>query len=262
MADPVQGLASRPGAGRRLPADWTAARIRLERGNHEFAGARDLLLGAGAAGPIQRPFAAVLGCADARVPIELVFGQAVNDVFVVRLAGNVLGAECLGSLDYAVEHFGSSLRLLVVLGHGQCGAVTAAVDAYLEPSRYLDVATSHPLRAIMDRLFIAVRGAVALLERVHGPAVRRRPGYRAALVDVAVVVNAAVAAYSLQGELRARRASRVRAVYGIYDLATRAVGRGLLGGPGLAAPPADPAAFARLGVRLARSTHVRRLLAG
>jgi carbonic anhydrase len=283
MIDLVYRIESGRGGARRAPSDWAAARRRLERGNRQFAAVvarhgrpggagratriirldpRNLGLGTAAGAPAQRPFAAVLGCADARVPIELVFGQAVNELFVVRLAGNVLGAECLGSLDYAVEHFGDTLRLMVVLGHGQCGAVTAAADAFLRPAGYLEVATSHPLRAIMDRLFIAVRGAAWILERTYGSAVSQRPGYRDALIDLAVVANVVLAAYSLQGELRARRAARLRPVYGVYDLATRHVGRGFLGGPGLAEPPADAAGFARLGARLAASAHVRRLLAG
>src|SRR5690606_32102297 len=80
--------------------------------------------------PAQAPFAAVLCCSDARVPPEFLFGQTVNDLFVVRVAGNVPSSDCIGSLDYAVAKL-SSLRLLAVLGHTRCGAVTATVDAYL-----------------------------------------------------------------------------------------------------------------------------------
>src|SRR6185312_15123878 len=80
----------------------------------------------------QEPFALVLGCSDARVPTELVFHQDSNDLFVVRVAGNVLGIECLGSIDFAVARM-KSIRLLTVLGHTNCGAVTSAVDMYLEP---------------------------------------------------------------------------------------------------------------------------------
>ena len=59
---------------------------------------------------MQEPFAAVLGCADARVPVEIVFGQGFNDLFVVRVAGNVLGDECLGSLDFAVSNLAAGLK--------------------------------------------------------------------------------------------------------------------------------------------------------
>ena len=62
---------------------------------------------------------------------------------MVRVAGNILGQEQSGSIDYAVGHLGSSLKVIVVLGHSQCGAVTAAVDAFLHPVEYLELASSH-----------------------------------------------------------------------------------------------------------------------
>ena len=83
----------------------------------------------------QEPFAAVLGCADARVPIELVFNEGPNELFVVRVAGNSLGTDVLGSFHYAISHLRKSLRLLVVLGHSGCGALTAAVDAFPRSGR-------------------------------------------------------------------------------------------------------------------------------
>ena len=145
--------------------------------------------------------------------------------------------------------------------------MTTAVDSYLTPGRYLTVATSHPLRAIVDRLFIAVRGAARILETVFGAAVSERPGYRATLIDLAVIVNAALAAYSLQEAMRMHRALDLQVVYGVYDLTSRCVRRGLPGPGddsdlGLEEPPADLEAFARLGTRLAEGEHVRRLLAG
>lgn len=73
----------------------------------------------------QHPFAAVLSCADSRVPVELVFDQGIGDLFVVRVAGNVATASEIGSLEYGVEHLG--VPVIVVLGHGKCGAVTAAM---------------------------------------------------------------------------------------------------------------------------------------
>jgi len=73
----------------------------------------------------QRPFAIVLACADSRVAPELVFDQRVGDIFVVRVAGNIADNASVGSIEYAVEHFGS--RLLLVLGHEKCGAVEAAL---------------------------------------------------------------------------------------------------------------------------------------
>lgn len=73
----------------------------------------------------QNPFAVILGCADSRVPPELVFDQGLGDLFVVRDAGNVIDDEMLGSIEYAVEHLG--VHLVMVLGHEKCGAVSAAV---------------------------------------------------------------------------------------------------------------------------------------
>ncbi|MFI5353539.1 MAG: carbonic anhydrase [Candidatus Binatales bacterium] len=78
----------------------------------------------------QHPFAAILGCSDSRVPPEIVFDQGLGDLFVVRLAGNVADPVALDSLDYAVTHLGT--RLILVLGHERCGAVTAAVEGYGE----------------------------------------------------------------------------------------------------------------------------------
>lgn len=74
----------------------------------------------------QEPFACVLGCADSRVPPELIFDQGLGDLFTVRTAGEVLDESIIGSIEYAVEHL--SVPLVVVLGHESCGAVTAAVD--------------------------------------------------------------------------------------------------------------------------------------
>jgi carbonic anhydrase len=74
----------------------------------------------------QSPFAVIVSCSDSRVPPELIFDQGLGDIFVVRVAGNVLGAIELGSVEYAVEHLGA--KLVVVLGHEQCGAVKATID--------------------------------------------------------------------------------------------------------------------------------------
>ena len=79
----------------------------------------------------QHPFATVLGCSDSRVPPELVFDQGLGDLFVVRLAGNVADTVAIESIDYSVQHLG--VRLIMVLGHDKCGAVTAAVVGHDEP---------------------------------------------------------------------------------------------------------------------------------
>lgn len=84
----------------------------------------------------QKPKAIVLACADSRVPPELLFDQSLGDLFVVRAAGNVADSITLGSIEYAVEHLGA--RLLVVLGHEECGAVAAASGSAKMPSRHLE----------------------------------------------------------------------------------------------------------------------------
>jgi carbonic anhydrase len=270
---------------RRLPTNADEARRTLEQGSEEFAS-----LGAGAAGegcdtsrviyfnladvgvdpqqdvPKQEPFAAVLGCSDARVPMELVFDRACNELFVVRVAGNVLGREELGSLDYAVEYLGESLKLLVVLGHSRCGAVTAAVDTYLRPGDYLGLASNHPLRAIVDSIFPAVRGADRILSEVWGEDVRLRPGYRSALVETAIVVNAALTASALREEFTAEGRPHPAVVYGVYDLALRRVHVPLEGEAApapparLAEPPRTLDDFRELGRQVATSAHLRKIL--
>lgn len=178
---------------------------------------------AGAA-PDQAPFALVLGCSDARVPIESVFDRSFNDVFVIRIAGNVLGTECIGSFDYAVRQLGGSLHAVVVLGHTGCGAVTAAVNAYLAPDDFADIALTHPLRTLVDRILIAVRGAANGFERAAGPDITRHPGYRAALVEASVYLNAAIAAFDLQREARSAGTREIQAFYGVCDIGTMLVG--------------------------------------
>jgi len=86
--------------------------------------------------PKQAPFAVVVGCSDARVPTEMIFGQGFNDLFVIRVAGNVLGDVCLGSIDFALSALSDSVKVVVMLGHSGCGAVTGAVDAYLRPLKF------------------------------------------------------------------------------------------------------------------------------
>lgn len=76
--------------------------------------------------PHQEPFAAVVGCSDSRVPVELIFDQGIGDIFVIRTAGNNVGGDMvMGSVEYAVEHLG--VKVLLVLGHGSCGGVTSAI---------------------------------------------------------------------------------------------------------------------------------------
>ena len=222
---------------RQSPADADAACRHLEEGNQRFASLgtgqhasprivymdmEDIGLAAPGGVPVQQPFAVVLGCADARVPTEMIFDCACNELFVVRVAGNIISQEQLGSIDYAVEHLGRNLKLIVVLGHSQCGAVTAAVDAFLKPAEYLGLSTSHHLRSIINILFPAVRGAVQAISVRWGDEAANLPGYRAALIESSVLINAALMASILRSEFEDPAQER-RIIFGVYDLLSRRV---------------------------------------
>ena len=101
---------------------------------------------------IQQPFAVILGCSDARVPAEIVFDQGLGDLFVIRIAGNVVAPSGIGSVEFAVERFG--VQLAVVLGHTRCGAIDATLEAVSRPER----AHSPGLRSIVDRVRPSIEG--------------------------------------------------------------------------------------------------------
>jgi carbonic anhydrase len=103
----------------------------------------------------QEPFAIVLGCSDSRVPAEIVFDQGLGDLFVIRIAGNIIAPSGVGSVEFAAARFGT--RLVVVLGHSSCGAVVAT----LEELRGTPQAQSRNLRSIVDRVRPAVEKLVA-----------------------------------------------------------------------------------------------------
>src|SRR5512134_1581967 len=75
----------------------------------------------------QEPFAIVLGCSDSRVPAEIVFDQGLGDLFVIRVAGNIVAPSQVGSIEFAAERYG--VRLVVVMGHSSCGAIDASIEA-------------------------------------------------------------------------------------------------------------------------------------
>jgi carbonic anhydrase len=248
------------------PVDAEAARRRLDDGNRAFGALMEGLAAGHAPAhcviPVdakalglmaqdrkaarQVPFAAVLGCSDARVPIELIFNEGPNDLFVVRVAGNGLGSEVLGSLKYAADQLGDSMKLAVVLGHSCCGAVSAAVDVFLQPSRYLAYATDHALRGILDRLLIVVQASAKAMQESRGPDLAAHPHYREALIEVSIGLNAALAAYNLQQDISKLGPGRLRAVYGVYVLESRKLWAPRAGGgewSGLADPPTDSSAF-------------------
>jgi carbonic anhydrase len=134
-----------------IPAQQALARLR--EGNRRF-----VETGSGPAGrpsAAQQPFAIVLGCSDSRVPAELVFGQGFGDLFVIRVAGNIVAPSQVGSVEFAAERF--ETRLAVVLGHTQCGAVAATLEELRQPQGH----QSPNLRAIVDRILPAVAPLLA-----------------------------------------------------------------------------------------------------
>jgi carbonic anhydrase len=100
----------------------------------------------------QEPFAAILGCSDSRVPVEVVFDQGLGDLFVIRVAGNIVAPSQIGSVEFAAERFGT--RLVVVLGHSRCGAVQATIEELQRPTE----SQSRNLQSIVDRVRPAVEG--------------------------------------------------------------------------------------------------------
>ena len=181
--------------------------------------------------PRQEPFALVLGCADARTPAEITFCQSFNDLFNIRVAGNVLGRECAGSVRYAIENFApasrplegnpQSLRAMIALGHLNCGAVKAAVGAFqddLSPAQTSDCSVG----AILQQIdFPALMVAVEVFDSPDGfgPRASREKLYLVALCDLVVNLNAAWTAHQLQSLIPPDPVTRegLEACFGIFD---------------------------------------------
>lgn len=134
---------------------------RLQEGNRQFVAGNynaadhvaELKLTAANAG--QQPFAVVLGCSDSRVPVEIVFNQGFGDLFVIRVAGNIVAPSQVGSIEFAAEKFG--IKLVVVLGHTHCGAIEATLEEMSRPTS----SQSRNLRSIVDRIRPSVQGLLA-----------------------------------------------------------------------------------------------------
>jgi carbonic anhydrase len=106
----------------------------------------------------QEPFAIVLGCSDSRVPVEIVFNQGPGDLFVIRVAGNIVAPSLVGSVEFAADRFGT--RLVVVMGHSSCGAIAATIEELHRPTTN----KSPNLRAIVDRIRPGVEALVTSKE--------------------------------------------------------------------------------------------------
>jgi carbonic anhydrase len=115
----------------------------------------------------QQPFAIVLGCSDSRVPAEIVFDQGLGDLFVIRVAGNVVAPSQVGSVEFAAAKFGTPL--VVVLGHSRCGAIEATIDELQQPAG----TRSRNLRSIVNRVRPSVEALLATELRHDRPALVR-----------------------------------------------------------------------------------------
>lgn len=136
------------------------ALARLQEGNQRFASDEprrstlgretrpaDVMAG-------QEPFAIILGCSDSRVPAEIIFDQGLGDLFVIRVAGNIVAPSQVGSIEFAAARFGT--RLVVVLGHSRCGAVLSTLEEMERPAEN----RSPNLRSIVDRIRPTIEGLV------------------------------------------------------------------------------------------------------
>jgi carbonic anhydrase len=122
----------------------------------------------------QNPFAIVLGCSDSRAPAEIVFDQGLGDLFVIRVAGNIVAPSQVGSVEFAAERFDT--RLVVVMGHTQCGAIDAAIEALT--ADHTSAPTSRNLQSIVNRVRPAVESLVAT-DLKNDPVRLRREAMRA-----------------------------------------------------------------------------------
>jgi carbonic anhydrase len=195
---PVLSLAASDHSSSSVSPDTALAR--LKAGNHRFvatsvSGGKPTAARRAETASGQHPFAIVVGCADSRTSPEIVFDQNIGDIFVIRTAGNLVDDYALGSIEYAVSHFG--VRLIVVLGHQKCGAVQAALSGGDAPGH---------VHAIVRAIQPAVHAS------------KGRPGDP--LVNAIHENDAEVAAKIRKKAHLADAASQVRIVEGYYDLHT------------------------------------------
>jgi carbonic anhydrase len=155
----------------------------------------------------------------------------------------VLGDLCLGSIDFALSALNDSVRVIVMLGHSGCGAVTAAVDAYLRPLKFWSKSISPNLRSLTQRVFVSVREAANGFKQTWGPDAANMPGYREALIEAAVCINAAQAAFDLRQEVERNGKWEIEVLYGVHNIRNHQV-----------CMPVDPSALrADENVRLAQA---------
>ncbi len=144
----------------------------------------------------QKPFAVIVGCSDSRIPPEILFDQGLGDIFVIRVAGNIVDDVALGSIEYAVDHLGATL--VVVLGHSKCGAVTATVQG----------GEAH--------------GHIGSIVKAIVPAVKKAKGKKGDLTDNAIRANVELVSKQVKTSTpilaKLVRAGKVKVVGAYYDI--------------------------------------------
>jgi carbonic anhydrase len=210
--------------------------------------------------PTQMPIAVMIGCSDARVPPEILFGVGLNDLFIIRAAGNVLGQEATGSLLYAVQTFappkhvlGRSLRAVVVVGHRGCGAVKAALQAH-QAGISVSSATGTPIDAILAQIGGQLSIGVRAFEARHGLGSSYRPENLGPLLDLVVFLNTAEIARQAREAIdrwTPSTSAEVAVAYGVLDplhrhVHARPVPQGTADHVGFAPPPVGREALAPL----------------
>ncbi|MEP3477753.1 MAG: carbonic anhydrase [Fuerstiella sp.] len=149
----------------------------------------------------QKPFATILGCSDSRVPPELLFDQGFGDLFVIRIAGNVVDTDVTGSVEYGVDHLGT--RLVVVMGHDGCGAVTAALGANEDVAK-----EPKAIRSLVGK----IQPAVATVKKEQDFAVRLKQSVEA---NVRASVQQLIKVPDLQRAIAAKKTKIIGCVYDI-----------------------------------------------
>jgi carbonic anhydrase len=146
----------------------------------------------------QKPFAVIVGCSDSRIPPEILFDQGLGDIFVIRVAGNIVDDVALGSIEYAVDHLNT--KLVVILGHSKCGAVTATVQG----------GEAH--------------GHIAGIVKAIAPAVKKAKGKKGDLTDNAIRANVELVVKQVKTSTpiiaKMVRAGKVKVVGAYYDIGT------------------------------------------
>ncbi len=236
-----------------VPQDWQEARVYLQAGNEALGRYFDAcrrghfepgeqapvieMSHAAALGepkgddglPIQQPYAVVFGCSDARAPTEILFGQEFNDLFNIRVAGNVLTRSGAGSLLFALKSFVQddpkrlrSLKLVVALGHRGCGAIKGAVAAYQASDGSQGPADADdPLGNLLQKIIdLPLALSANAFDEVRGHGASRDQAHASAIAELTVYMNAAWTAYQIREIVESMGpevADRVGVVYGVFD---------------------------------------------